>query len=369
MPIRMKRGGSREAPDARFYEVEPDGRLLCTLCPRYCRLSDGQAGFCFIRQNQGGTMKSLGYGRPTGFAIDPVEKKPLNHFLPGTPILSFGTAGCNLGCQFCQNWDMSKARIDTLQSYEVTPEEVVDLAIREGCPSIAFTYNDPVIFAEFVIDVSRIARERGVKSVLVTAGYVTPEARPELYRYADAANVDLKAFTEEFYRKATLSHLAPVLDTLVWLRKETEVWTEITTLLIPGKNDGDEEIQRECAWIVENLGEDQPIHFTAFHPDYRMTGIPGTPAATVRRARAIARAEGLKYVYVGNVHDSEGQTTWCPNPSCGEALIVRDWQSVRHYHLQAGGRCPSCGATVPGIFESGAATTARRGILPSRVTP
>jgi pyruvate formate lyase activating enzyme len=330
---------TRPAPEAKFWQTEPDGRILCTLCPRYCKLSDGQAGFCFIRQNDAGVLRSLGYGRPTGFAVDPIEKKPLNHFLPGTAILSFGTAGCNLACQFCQNWDISKARIDELRSLEVTPEQVVALAEREGCPSIAYTYNDPIIIGEFVIDVSRIARERGIRSVMVTNGYITPEARGEVFRFIDGANVDLKAFSEEFYQKATLSHLDPVLDTLLWLKRETQVWVEITTLLIPGLNDSEEEINRESAWIVRSLGDEVPLHFTAFHPDYNMTKIPGTPAATLQRARDIALGHGLKFVYVGNIVDEQGQTTWCPG--CGKALIIRDWHSVRSNALK-GGHCPSC---------------------------
>ncbi len=335
------------APEGRFWRTEADGRILCTLCPRYCRLGDGQAGFCFIRQNQGAVLRSLGYGRPTGFAVDPIEKKPLNHFLPGTGILSFGTAGCNLGCQFCQNWDISKARLDRTRSLHVSPEQVVELAEREACPSIAFTYNDPVIMAEFVIDVSRIARERGIRSVMVTAGYITPEARSEVFGEIDAVNVDLKGFTEEFYRKATLSHIAPVLDTLVWLKRETRVWIEITTLLIPGLNDADEEIRAECAWIVENLGVEVPLHFTAFHPDYKMTAIPPTPASSVARARSVALDAGIRFVYVGNVIDEEGQTTWCPG--CRKPLIRRNWHSVKSNHLVAG-RCRFCGAAIPGVF-------------------
>jgi pyruvate formate lyase activating enzyme len=348
------------APEARFWQTEPDGRILCTLCPRYCRLAEGQAGFCFIRQNQDGVLRSLGYGRPTGFAVDPIEKKPLNHFLPGSSILSFGTAGCNLGCQFCQNWDMSKARVDELHSQSVTPEEVVSLAEREGCPSIAFTYNDPVIIGEFVIDVSRLARERGIRSVMVTAGYVTPEARAEVFRYIDAANIDLKGFSEEFYKKLTLSRLEPVLDTMIWLRHETDIWFEITTLLIPGHNDTDEEILRECAWILENLGQDVPLHFTAFHPAYKMTDVPRTPTSTLQRARALALGQGIRFVYVGNVLDDEGQTTWCPN--CKAALIRRDWHSVREYRLD-GDHCPDCATVIPGRFEQlarGGARDSRR---------
>lgn len=332
--------------EALWWESEPDGRILCTLCPRYCRMAEGQAGFCFIRKNIGGKLYSLGYGTSTGFAIDPIEKKPLNHFLPGTGILSFGTAGCNLGCRFCQNWSISKARLDEAHSLRATPEEVVEMALEHKVPSIAFTYNDPVIWGEFVIDISRLAREQGLKSVMVTAGYITPEARKEVYRYIDAANVDLKAFTERFYQRLTLSHLDPVLDTLKWLRHETEVWVEITNLMIPGENDDPEETRRLCDWVLKNLGDGVPLHFTAFHPDFKMMDKPPTPASTLRRARQTALSMGIKYCYVGNVFDEEGQTTYCP--SCRRVLIRRSWHELLEYHL-IGDRCP-CGQKIAGRF-------------------
>ena len=258
---------------ARWWHPAERGKLLCTLCPRYCLIGEGQAGFCYVRQNRGGQLVSAGYGRSTGFAVDPIEKKPLSHFLPGARVLSFGTAGCNLGCKFCQNWDISKAKIDQHASETATPEEVVELALRTGCQGIAYTYNDPVIWAEFAIDVARAARAAWLVNVFVTAGYVTPEARAEVFEHMDATNVDLKGFTEEFYHRITFGHLEAVLDTLVWLRRESAVWTEITTLLIPGLNDGDEEIGRECDWLLEHLGPDVPLHFTAFHPDFRMMEI------------------------------------------------------------------------------------------------
>ncbi len=342
---------------ARWSHVEPDGRLLCTLCPRFCRLHEGQAGFCFIRKNESGQMVSLGYGRTTGFAVDPVEKKPLNHFLPGTSILSFGTAGCNLGCKFCQNWDISKAKLDGDRSAEVSPREVVDLAVREGCPSVAMTYNDPVIWAEFAIDIAREARARGIRSVLVTAGYVTAAARPELFEHVDAANVDLKAFTEDFYHKVTFSHLDPVLETLKYLKHHTKVWFEITTLLIPGLNDSPTEMRQLSEWIGKELGDDVPLHFTAFHPDFKMRDIPPTPPETLRRARAQAREVGLKYVYTGNVHDRDGGTTYCP--SCGDAVIERDWFAVEPVALERG-KCASCGATIAGVFDTARASPGRR---------
>jgi pyruvate formate lyase activating enzyme len=337
-----------EAKLAKWWETLPNGKILCTLCPRYCTLGEGQKGFCYIRENRGGKLYSTGYARPTGFAIDPIEKKPLSHFLPGSTVLSFGTAGCNLGCKFCQNWHMSKARSDEINSVYAAPEDVVALALKYGTPSIAYTYNDPTIFGEYVIDVSRIAREAGIKNVMVTAGYITAEARKEVYEFIDAANVDLKAFTERFYHKLTFSHLQPVLDTLLWLRNETDVWIEITTLLIPGENDSDEEIGRLSSWVALNLGKDTPIHFTAFHPAFKMLSTPPTPPSTLTRARQIAMEEGLKFVYTGNVHDTEGQTTFCPH--CGRPVIKRDWHSVLSYELKDG-KCPTCGAEIAGVWK------------------
>ncbi len=338
---------TRSEASAKWWRAGADGRVVCTLCPRYCRLRDGQAGFCHIRRNDGDELVSLGYGRPTALAVDPIEKKPLNHFLPGTSVLSFGTAGCNLGCRFCQNWHMSKARIDARNSIAVTPDEIVAVALREHCDSIAYTYNDPVIFGEFVIDVSRRAREAGLRNVMVTAGYVTEEARGELFEFIDAANVDLKAFTDRFYRTMTLGAIEPVKKTLVWLRHETDVWLEITTLLIPGLNDSDAELAAQCDWIVERLGDDVPLHFTAFHPDFRLHSRSRTPAGTLRRARGIALEHGVRHVYVGNVHDDDGAATRCA--SCGAVLIERDWHSVRVNRLRDG-RCPDCGETLPGRF-------------------
>jgi pyruvate formate lyase activating enzyme len=333
--------------EARWWHSETDGRILCTLCPRFCRLAEGQAGFCYIRKNIGGKLYSLGYGTSTGFAIDPIEKKPLNHFLPGSQILSFGTAGCNLGCRFCQNWSISKAKLDEAHSLNMGPEQIVELAEKYRVPSIAYTYNDPVIWGEFVVDISRRARERGLKSVMVTAGYITPEARPEVFRYIDAANVDLKAFSERFYHKVTFSHLDPVLETLKWLKHETDIWFEITNLMIPGENDDVEETKRLCEWVVTNLGDEVPLHFTAFHPDFKLLDRPPTPPATLRSARQIAQKAGIQYCYVGNVHDDEGQTTYCPR--CRQALIRRSWHEVLDYRLN-GNHC-RCGTEIPGRFR------------------
>ena len=332
---------------AKWWHTVDTGKILCTLCPRYCTIGEGQAGFCFIRQNIDGKLYSAGYGRPTGFAIDPIEKKPLNHFLPGTEILSFGTAGCNLGCKFCQNWSISKAKLDSVHSLNVLPEEVVALAKQYLAPSIAFTYNDPVIFGEYVVDISKIAREEGIKSVMVTAGYIDKEARKDVYKYIDAANVDLKAFTESFYHRLAFAHLDYVLDTLTWLKNETNVWFEITTLLIPDENDSDKEIKLMCEWILKNLGDEVPLHFTAFHPDFKMINKSRTPAETLINARKIALKLGIKYCYVGNIHDTEGSTTYCPN--CREVLVARDWHSVLKNKIK-NSCCPTCGTAIAGVF-------------------
>ena len=333
----------------RYWHRLDDGRLQCDLCPRFCHLKEGQRGLCFVRMNEGGEIVLTTWGRSSGFCVDPIEKKPLNHFLPGTPVLSFGTAGCNLACKFCQNWDISKSReIDTL-SGAASPEELARAAVELGCRSIAFTYNDPVIFHEYAIDVAQAAREADVNSVAVTAGYICPEPRREFFRYMDAANVDLKAFTEDFYRKLCGASLAGVLDTLAYIRHETSTWLEITTLLIPGANDGDREIADMCRWIVDELGVDVPLHFTAFHPDWKMRDTPPTPPATLSRARRIALEHGMRYVYTGNVHDSEGGSTWCHG--CGARVIERDWYRLGAWNLDAAGRCTNCGTACAGRFE------------------
>ncbi len=337
--------------EARDWEPAGEGKVLCTLCPRECRIGEGQNGFCYIRQNRGGRLVTA-WGRTTGFAVDPIEKKPLNHFLPGSTVLSFGTAGCNLGCRFCQNWDISKARADERMSEDDwTPARVVDLAQRVGAPGLAFTYNDPIIWAEYAIDVAREAHARGLFTVFVTNGYVSPAARAEIFPHMDAANVDLKAFTEGFYARSTLSHLAPVLDTLEWLARESACWVEVTNLVIPGLNDAEDETRALSDWIVRHMGADVPVHFTAFHPDYKMLDLPRTPSRTLTRARELARAAGLHHVYTGNVHDREGQTTFCP--SCGAALIERDWFAIRTVRMD-GAACAACGERIAGRFAAAA---------------
>lgn len=312
-------------------------------------MKEGQRGFCFVRGVEDGRVVLTSYGRASGFCIDPIEKKPLNHFLPGSSVLSFGTAGCNLGCRFCQNHDISKARaMDTLADV-ATPEAIAAAAVDAGCRSVAFTYNDPVIFAEYAIDTAHACRERGVASVAVSAGYILPQARADFYGVMDAANIDLKAFTEGFYHKLTFAHLQPVLETLEWLKHESKVWLEITTLLIPGHNDSEAEIAKLVEWVAEKLGTDVPLHFSAFHPDFKMQDIPPTPPATLRRAREQAIAAGLKHVYTGNVHDPAGQSTYCA--SCGALVIERDWYALGAYQLDEGGRCNACGYALAGRFE------------------
>ena len=333
----------------RWWHRLDDGRIQCDLCPRDCRLHEGQRGACFVRARSGDAMVLTTYGRSSGFCVDPIEKKPLNHFHPGSAVLSFGTAGCNLACKFCQNWDISKSRdMDRLMD-RASPDAIAEAAAASGCRSVAFTYNDPVVFAEYAIDTARACRARGVKTVAVTAGYIHAEPRRPFFEVMDAANVDLKAFTEEFYFKLTGAHLQPVLDTLKYLVRETECWTEITTLLIPGKNDSDDELRRMSAWVAADLGPKVPMHFTAFHPDYKLDDVPATPGATLMRARRIAQEEGLQYVYTGNVHDTEGGTTFCSQ--CHAALIVRDGHRILRYEVSDDGRCPHCTAPLAGRFE------------------
>ncbi|ACB74610.1 AmmeMemoRadiSam system radical SAM enzyme [Opitutus terrae] len=342
---------------ARWWIQRDDGRVECRLCPRFCKLHDGQQGFCFVRRRVGERIELTTYGRSSGFCIDPIEKKPLNHFLPGSSVLSFGTAGCNLGCRFCQNWDISKAREYDRLGDAASPEQLAATAQRLGCRSVAFTYNDPVIFAEYAIDIARACRTRGIKTVAVTAGYIGADARPEFFAAMDAANVDLKGFSEDFYHRLCFAQLQPVLDTLVYLHRETSVWLEVTTLLIPGENDSDAELDRASDWLAANLGSDVPWHFTAFHPDFKMLATPPTPVTTLRRAREIARSKGLHHVYTGNVRDRDGGTTWCPG--CGAALIERDGYELRRYALDEN-RCRACGCALAGVFEAQPGTWGNR---------
>jgi len=338
-----------EAFPTRHWHKLDDGRVECQICPRFCKLHENQRGLCFVRGNLGGEVVLFSYGRSSGFCIDPIEKKPLNHFLPGTPILSFGTAGCNLACKFCQNWDISKSReMDRLMD-QASPEAIALAAQDTGCRSVAYTYNDPVIFHEYAIDTAIACRELGIKSVAVSAGYQCAEPRAEFYRHMDAANIDLKAFTEDFYHKICGGHLQTVLETLEYIKHETNVWLEITTLLIPGENDSEAELENLTQWVVEKLGPDVPLHFSAFHPDWKMLNILPTPPATLSKARRIAIKNGVRHAYVGNVHDKEGDSTWCHQ--CGQLLIGRDWYELSEWNLTPEGNCDRCGTVCAGVFE------------------
>lgn len=342
----------------KHWHVLEDGRIQCDVCPRACRLKEGQRGLCFVRACEDHSIVLKTYGRSSGYCVDPVEKKPLYQFLPGSPILSFGTAGCNLSCQFCQNWDISKSReMDTLAD-EASPEKIARAALELGCRSVAFTYNDPVVFMEYAMDTADACREVGIRSVAVTAGYMCNDSRIDFYGHMDAANVDLKGFTESFYKKNCAGELEAVLDTLRYLKKETNVWFEITNLMIPGENDSPGEIHRMTEWIAENLGLDVPLHFTAFHPDFRMLEKPATPALSLTQARAIALSKGLRYVYTGNVHDEEGQSTFCPG--CRKPVVVRDWYDIHSYRLDQKGRCVFCGEQCAGVFDGGAGNWGRK---------
>jgi pyruvate formate lyase activating enzyme len=344
----MERAGEvLSGSPARWWHALEDGRIQCDLCPRDCKLHDGQRAACFVRANKGGEMILTTYGRSSGFCIDPIEKKPLNHFYPGSSILSFGTAGCNLACKFCQNWDISKSRdMDRLMD-EASPEAIAKAAQKYGAQSVAFTYNDPVIFAEYAMDTADACHALGIKTVAVTAGYMHLAPAREFYAKMDAANIDLKSFTDDFYFKLCVGHLQPILDVIAMVHHETGCWVELTTLLIPGHNDSDAELKALSAWCCKELGPDVPLHFSAYHPDYKLDA-PATPPATLQRARKIAMDAGLRYVFTGNVHDRGGDATYCPG--CGKPVIERDWYEILSYALDDTGHCKHCGTAIAGRF-------------------
>ncbi|MBF0620388.1 MAG: AmmeMemoRadiSam system radical SAM enzyme [Magnetococcales bacterium] len=333
-----------------YWHTLDNGRIQCDLCPRHCQMKDGQRGLCFVRAREGDTLVLTTYGRSSGFCVDPIEKKPLNHFLPGTPIFSFGTAGCNLVCKFCQNWHISKSRQMDSMADQASPEMIAQACEQLKCRSVAYTYNDPVIFMEYAVDVAQACREKGVMSVAVTAGYIDPKPRENFFRHMDAANVDLKAFSERFYKKLTGSRLQPILETLEYIKHETNVWLELTTLLIPGENDSDAELDAMTRWVVDRLGPDVPLHFTAFTPTWKLTDRPRTPPATLNRARNIAKANGVRHAYTGNVHDSDGGSTYCHG--CGNIVIGRASWTLSQWNLTPEGRCLHCGEACPGVFEA-----------------
>ncbi|MBF0178248.1 MAG: AmmeMemoRadiSam system radical SAM enzyme [Magnetococcales bacterium] len=333
-----------------YWRTLPDGRIQCDVCPRICRLREGQRGLCYVRARTADQIVLTSHGRSHGFCIDPIEKKPLYHFYPGSAILSFGTAGCNLACKFCQNWHMSRSRSMDEQMATATPAQLAAAAQRLGCRSLAYTYNDPVVFMEYAMDVAQAGHALGIQSVAVTAGYMQDAAREAFYRHMDAANVDLKAFSERFYRRLCGGSLQPVLETLQYIHAKTDVWLEITTLLIPGENDSDAELESMTQWVATHLSVDVPIHFSAFHPAYRLQEKPRTPAATLTRARHIARNNGLRYVYTGNLHDPAGGVTHCH--ACGHQLIVRDGYTLLAWHLTHQGDCATCGTSCAGTFAA-----------------
>ena len=349
---------------ARYWHTLDTTRIQCNLCPRFCKLKEGQRGFCFVRQNIEHQLVLTTYGRSSGFCVDPIEKKPLNHFYPGTSILSFGTAGCNLGCRFCQNWDISKSKeMDKLADY-ASPEQIAKKAASLGCRSVAFTYNDPVIFVEYAIDIAKACAEHDIRSVAVSAGYITAEAREDFFSHLDAVNIDLKSFREAFYHTLCFAQLQSVLDTLLYLKHETDVWVEITTLLIPDENDSDEELHALTEWIATQLGPDVPLHFSAFHPDFKMVDKSRTPKTTLQRAKRIATQKGLRYVYTGNVHDETNASTYCPQ--CEARVIQRDWYALGEYHIREG-RCAHCQTPIAGHFENEPGKWGRKR-LPVRIT-
>ncbi len=340
-------GASQQHP-AKYWHVLDDGRIQCDVCPRDCKLHEGQRGACFVRGRVGDHLVLTTYGRSSGFCIDPIEKKPLNHFYPGSSVFSFGTAGCNLACKFCQNWDISKSRdMDRLMD-RASPQAIATAARSHGSLSVAFTYNDPVVFLEYALDAADACHQNGLMTVAVTAGYLHEAPRREFFAQMDAANIDLKSFRDDFYVKLCGAHLQPVLDTLSYVHHQTRCWLEVTTLLIPGHNDSDQEIGALARWLAQELGPEMPLHLSAFHPDWKMTDLPPTPSVTLSRARSIALDAGLHYVYTGNIHDPEGGTTYCP--SCRHATIVRDWYDIRHYDLTPQGCCPQCGTSIAGRF-------------------
>ncbi|MEI2642485.1 MAG: AmmeMemoRadiSam system radical SAM enzyme [Candidatus Nanopelagicales bacterium] len=346
------------AHETTYWHVLDDGRVQCDVCPRACRLHEGQRGLCFVRARENDAIVSTTYGRSSGYCIDPIEKKPLNHFLPGTPVLSFGTAGCNLTCKFCQNWDISKSRdVDTLAD-AASPQAIAEAAVRLGCTSVAFTYNDPVVFLEYAVDTALACRAQGIRTVGVTAGYIEPGPRAELFGAMDAINIDLKGFTEEYYHKVCGGHLDRVLETIEWAVHESPAWIELTTLVVPGHNDSDAELTRMARWVIDHVGPDVPMHFSAFHPDWKMLDVPATPPQTLARARRIAMDAGVHFAYTGNVHDPDGDTTFCP--SCQTPVIERDWYEILRYDLDPQGACPTCGTVIPGVFEVAAGTWGRR---------
>jgi pyruvate formate lyase activating enzyme len=345
-PAEKEKG--EELKEALFWEALEGGKVQCLLCPNKCILGEGQRGLCKVRENQGGKLYSLVYGKPVSIHTDPIEKKPFYHFLPETKAFSLATVGCNLSCKFCQNWDISQRFPEDVQSYDYSPQEVVDQALKAGAKSIAFTYNEPTVWYEYMYDIAKLAREKGLKTTLVSSGYINPKPLKQLLEVLDAARIDLKGFDENYYQKIVGGELEPVLESLQ-IVYQSKTWLEIINLIVPGYSDDEEEIKKMCQWIKENLSEDVPIHFLRFHPDYRMKNIPATPPETLKKAKEIAQQAGLKYVYIGNVDDPEAGTTFCPDNK--EPLIVRKGFFVTENKLDENGQSADCPTKIPGVWK------------------
>lgn len=339
--------GHIEPREALYYEKLSGRRVRCTLCPRMCTVREGGRGFCRVRENQSGVYRTLAYANPCAVHIDPIEKKPLFHFYPGTTALSIATAGCNFACKNCQNHDISQARPDETVNYRLAPQDIVDLAVKYEAPTIAYTYTEPTVFFEYMLETAKIARRRGVMNIYHSNGYVSQDALTELAAYLDGANVDLKAYSDRFYREITGGTLQPVLESLKTL-KQRNVWLEITNLVIPGKNDSDQMIDDLCGWVKNELGPETPLHFSRFYPQYKMQNLPPTPVRTLNKAAGIARGRGLHYVYVGNVPGSAEESTRCVD--CGKTVIGRIGYQVRSYDIRDG-RCGFCGAEIVGRWK------------------
>ncbi len=333
----------------KYQNMLTNGKVQCCICPRKCVLDEGQSGFCHVRKNVAGELTLQTYGYNTGLAIDPIEKKPLYQFYPTSPILSFGTLGCNMGCRFCQNWQTTKNKSDCQSGNKTSPQEIIRIAQNYNCKSVAFTYNDPIIFYEYALDTAKLCRENGIKTVAVTSGYINPEPAKEFFPLMDAANIDLKGFSEEFYRKNCLAHLQPVLDTIEYVSNETDCHVELTTMLIEGENDNEDMIKGECDWILKHIGDEVPLHFSAFFPNYKMRNKNSTNFSTLIKAYNIARNAGLKYVYTGNLTNTETSSTYCKN--CANPIIIRNGYQLLKYNLTQGGYCAFCGTKCAGKFE------------------
>lgn len=332
--------------EARFYEVLLNNYVKCNLCPNYCVLKENQLGICRSRQNIKGKLYSLVYGKPVAIHIDPIEKKPLNHFLPGARVFSLATAGCNLRCNFCQNWTISQTDPQDAQAYDLSPQEIISMAKGYGCKVIAFTYTEPTIFYEYMLDIAKLAKDNGMYTVWVTCGYINQEPLQELIPYLDAANIDLKGFSEDFYTQYTTGTLQPVLNTIKTCH-ELDLYFEITNLIIPQANDSEKIINEMCNWIKDNIGVDYPLHFSRFYPHYKLDNRPPTPLGILESAKKIAERTGIHYVYIGNV-PGLGDDTFCP--SCGRKIIERDGLQLINNFIEDE-KCKFCGYKIPGIFE------------------